>query len=125
MTTHALARSAYSSTNTVTADPRRVEYAVFAKVTKVLKQISGGGTYRPGLLASAIHDNRRLWISIATLVADDGNQLTPDLRARLFYLSEFVAQHSTLVLKNEATVDALIDINQAIMAGLSVSEQIK
>lgn len=123
MTSLALARSAYSQSNTLTGDPRRVEYAVFARVTNFLVKVNAGKANGIGMLASAIHDNRRLWISIASLVAEDENELPKDLRARLFYLSEFVSHHSQLVLNGKADVLPLIEINQAVMAGLNMRER--
>ena len=50
------------------------------------------------------------------------NQLPKDLRARLFYLAEFVAQHSSKVFSQDASVQPLIDINAAIMGGLNAQE---
>ena len=52
-------------------------------------------------------------------MADDGNGLPRTLRAQIFYLSEFTDHHSRRVLKGEAEVDALIDINLAVMRGLT------
>ena len=40
------------------------------------------------------------------------------LRARLFYLYEFTAQHSRAVLDDKASVEVLADINMAVMRGL-------
>lgn len=122
MTPHALAKSAYAPRNPLTNDPKRIEFAVFAKVTKSLTEAQSGQKRQVGLKAAAVHDNRRLWIEIAALVSDDDNQLPQDLRARLFYLAEFVDHHSTKVFSDDASLQPLIDINSAIMGGLSAQE---
>jgi flagellar protein FlaF len=69
-------------------------------------------------LVAALHDNRRLWTILAVEVADEANALPRDLRARIFYLAEFIAQHTPKVLTREAGAEALIEINTAIMRGL-------
>ncbi len=70
-------------------------------------------------LAEALHENRTLWTHLAAEVADDDNELSQDLRARLFYLAEFTAHHSRKVLRGEADVAPLIEVNTAVMRGLS------
>jgi flagellar protein FlaF len=69
-------------------------------------------------LAEALYDNRKLWGIFATDVADPGNPLPKDLKARLFYLAEFTNHHTSKVLAREASVEPLIDINTAILRGL-------
>jgi flagellar protein FlaF len=71
-------------------------------------------------LAQALHLNRQLWTRLAADVADNANPLPEDLRARIFYLAEFTAAHSGRVLRGRASVEALIDVNLAVMRGLSV-----
>ena len=70
-------------------------------------------------LAQALHLNRQLWTRLAADVADAGNPLPDDLRARIFYLAEFTAAHSGRVLRGRASVDALIEVNLAVMRGLA------
>jgi len=73
-------------------------------------------------LASAIHDNRRLWTLLATDVADAANPLPKHLKAQIIYLAQFTLHHSAKVLEGKATVDAMIDVNTAIMRGLRQQE---
>lgn len=73
-------------------------------------------------LAAALHENRRLWILLATSVADSENELPQSLRAQLFYLAEFTLQHSQKVLDGTASADVLIDINTSVMRGLRQEE---
>jgi flagellar protein FlaF len=55
---------------------------------------------------------------LAADVAEPDNGLPQELRARIFYLAEFTADHSRKVLRGGETVDALVDINTAMMRGL-------
>ncbi len=119
MNAHFMARTAYAGKDAATRTPRAIEYEVFARVTKRLR--AGAEAQGPGgftQLAQALHDNRTLWATLAMDLADDGNGLPAPLRARLFYLSEFTAQHTSKVLAAEASPEVLIDINTAVMRGL-------
>jgi flagellar protein FlaF len=69
-------------------------------------------------LVEALNDNRRLWTIFASDVADDGNELPEDLRARILYLAEFTFQHTRKVLARRAGVSPLLEINTAILRGL-------
>jgi len=111
------AQNAYRNTDQPVRTPRSIEYDAFARITHRLKEAAIGGPSKIRDLASAIHDNRRLWTILATDVAGDGNALPQDLRARILSLSEFTRSYSSRVL-NGATADPLIDINMAVMRGL-------
>ncbi|KQI69931.1 flagellar biosynthesis regulator FlhF [Loktanella sp. 3ANDIMAR09] len=69
--------------------------------------------------AAAVNDNRRIWSVLAADVGADGNELPQALRAQLFYLAEFTHFHSDRFLRNEAGLEALIDINTAVIRGLN------
>ncbi len=109
---------AYAQRHAPTRSFRSVEYDLLAQITHRLK---AAWVHRdsdfPGL-AAALHDNQRLWSTLAADVADPGNGLPPALRARLFYLYEFTAKHSSAVLAGSGSVDVLTDINTAVMRGL-------
>jgi flagellar biosynthesis activator protein FlaF len=111
-----LARSAYAMPGQPLRSDRATEYDLFAQVTRRLRDTAcQTGVAR----ARAIHDNVELWTALAADVAGDGNALPRDLRARLFWLAEFTLAHSRKVLKGEAEVAVLVDINTAIMRGLA------
>ncbi len=114
-----LAERGYLSQTSATRTPRGIEYEAFARVTRRLAAAAKTGTAGFAELSAAIYDNRRLWTILAADVADKDNALPEDLRARIFYLAEFTDHHSSQVLAKKATVKALIDINAAIMRGLS------
>lgn len=113
------ARQAYAPANTHLRTDRSTELQVFSQTTSRLRLAATATPPDFSQLASALHENRRLWTLLAADVADDDNGLSPDLRAQIFYLAEFTAYHSRKVLKGDATVEALVDINLAIMRGLS------
>ena len=118
MTAHSLAQRAYGQAAAPTRTARGTEYEVMARITHRL--ISSAKQGRKGFtqLCHAIHDNRRMWTIMATDVADNANPLPQELRARIFYLAEFTQEHSSKVLRREATVAPLIEINSAVMRGL-------
>ncbi len=117
MQSAALAQSAYSNANAYMPLGRDTEYRAFAKVTRQLAEPrDGSGSF--ARLATALHDNNRLWAVIAQDIASEGNGLEAKLRAQLFYLFEFTAQHSRKVLAGEASTEILVEINTSIMRGL-------
>ena len=59
---------------------------------------------------------------MAVDVANKDNELPEALRAQIFYLAEFTQLHSRKVLRREATVAPLVEINSSVMRGLRMSE---
>ena len=118
MTLHILARNAYGRPEGATRSQRSIEYDLFARTTQRLTAADARrGEDYPAFVA-ALHDNTRLWRALAVDVADPGNQLPGDLRARLFYLYEFTVEHSRKLLGGEGSAGVLVDINTAVMRGL-------
>jgi flagellar protein FlaF len=113
------ARQAYAPVNAPMRDPRAIEFQLFSQVTARLQQAAAGLPATFPKLAEALHENRKMWTLLATDVADPGNALPATLRAQIFYLAEFTMLHSQKVLSGDATAAALVDINSAIMRGLS------
>lgn len=109
-----LARQAYAPAQTVIRTPRSVEAQLFAEITSKLGDV--GDDYPA--LAAALHQNRQLWNALAIDVADRDNGLPSELRARIFYLAQFTEKHSQQVLRGEAEVAPLIEINTTILRGL-------
>lgn len=113
-----MAKRAYGASATPVRTPRNTEYALFARVTQRIRSAAAEGPTGFGNLAHALHENRKLWRILAVDVADDSNALPKALRAQIVYLTSFVSLHSSKILKGEATVEALVDINLAVMRGL-------
>lgn len=115
------AQAAYGTSVRVTRTPRDVEFDVLARVTRRLRSSAETGAPYTDL-ASAIHDNRSLWSLFAIDLLTPGNGLPADLRDRLLSLARFVDDHSSKVLRDEASVDALVEVNTAVMRGLRPAE---
>ncbi|SNT03306.1 flagellar biosynthesis regulator FlaF [Tropicimonas sediminicola] len=114
-----MAQKAYGAAAAPVRTSRSVEYAAFLRVTRDLSCAAEAGRTGFASLAKALHDNRRLWSVLASDVASSDNHLPPTLRAQIFYLAEFVEQQSRKVLKGEGSAETLVDINTAMMRGLS------
>ena len=116
MNASALAQRAYAPTNVSTRSDRSIEYDVIARITARMKAAIVAESF-PKLL-EALHDNRKLWRTLAIDVADDQNQLPADLRARIFYLAEFTDHQTNRVLREKDSAVPLLEVNMAILRGL-------
>jgi flagellar protein FlaF len=117
------ARQAYSPNQSQVSTPRSLEAQLVSQVTAQLRNADKTDSDFPSLVA-ALHNNRRLWTTLATSVADTDNKLPKELRAQIFYLAEFTDIHTQKVLRKSATAAPLIDINMAILRGLNGKETI-
>tara|TARA_R110000868_G_scaffold400956_4_gene676006 strand:- start:19582 stop:19962 length:381 start_codon:yes stop_codon:yes gene_type:complete len=119
VTAHSQALRAYGQAQTPIRTARGLEYDVFARIThRLIATAKKGSKAAFPDIARAVFDNRQLWTLLASEVVDDANQLPAQLRAQIFYLSEFTQAHSRKVLKGEANVLPLIEVNSSIMRGL-------
>lgn len=118
MNSYAMAQRAYAPTSAPTRSPRSIEYDVIARVTHRLKSAILKDKL-PQLL-EALHENRKLWRTLAIDVADADNSLPSELRARIFYLAEFTDHHSNEVIRKKVSAVPLLEINTAILRGLKV-----
>lgn len=116
------ARSLYSQARSL-KHPRDLEYELFARVTGRLGRALAlsGPTAMPERFA-ALDENRRLWTVLALDLAQPGNGLPTDTRARLAYLADFTLQTGDRILAGapdaEALIAALIEVNTIVMQGL-------
>lgn len=109
------ASAAYSQSAAPVRTSRDTEYEVFARITRRLR--AAGQQDFPALVA-ALHDNQRLWATLAEDLASPGNALPDTLRAGLLNLAVFTARHTGEVLNGRADTEVLVDINTAVMRGL-------
>lgn len=112
------AQTMYASPAAPQKTPRAIEYDLLARTTQQLSAAWAARAQNYPALMTALDDNLRLWTTLAADVAEPGNGLPAPLRAQLFYLYEFAAQHSRAVREKDASVEVLIDINTAVMRGL-------
>ncbi len=117
MSTTMLAQTAYSATAPFRTS-RATEYAAFQKVTaRLVRAARKEAPIRER--AEAVHDNRRLWTVLAADLASDLNALPDPLRAQLISLAAFSLQQSARALRDPSALPPLIEVNTAVMRGLS------
>jgi flagellar biosynthesis activator protein FlaF len=108
----------YARSGATGRDARAIEYDAFARATQRLTTAWALRGDHFAQLATALADNQRLWSTLAEDVALPSNTLPARLREGIFYLYQFTRQHSRRVLDGTATVEALVDVNTAVMRGL-------
>ncbi len=118
MNATSLAVRGYAENASTTRNERRSEYDVFARVTKTLRDTATKAKTNFPAYAEALHLNQRLWTALVVDVADPENLIPDDLKARIVYLAEFTQQHSRKILRDNASVMPLLEINMAVMRGL-------
>lgn len=116
MTATLLAQTAYGATAPVRT-ARGSEFAAFEIITNRLSRAADADAPMT-TRAAAVHDNCKLWTTLATDLAGPNNGLPQVLRAQLFYLAEFSLLHSRKALRDLTALEVLIDINRAVMRGL-------
>jgi flagellar protein FlaF len=99
--------------------PRDIEYRLFADVTRALLALKSTPRDEFRGWMDALHWNRRVWAALADDCAQPGNTLPESTRAQIISLSLFVHRHTSQVMRQEADLDTLIDLNRMIMQGLS------
>jgi len=112
------AASAYAKVSTSILGPRSIEQKTFQQVTGLLSAAQAAGGTSFGQLAEAVHKNTQLWTILATDAASDANALPPQLRAQIISLAVYSQKTGRAVLRKEAEIEQLLEINRAIMAGL-------
>lgn len=118
-----LARAAYAPKKAFTLkSDRAVEAQIVGQVTARLRSAAQSADTDFPTFVQALQDNRRMWLILASDVADSDNGLAKELRAQIFYLAEFTQQHTGKVLRNRASADALIEINTAVLRGLNAGK---
>lgn len=109
---------AYQQTQKVTESPRGTEYRLFAEITRAMMNAKGLPTYDPAF-TDAVDRNRKLWNLLIADLADEGNAFPDQLKASLISIGIWVGKHTTLVIRGEADIAPLIDVNRDIMEGLA------
>lgn len=118
MTPQATTANAYAQPSAPVRTPRAAEYEVIARVTQRLVAAEGRREQNFPAFIQALADNEQLWSTLAADVASSGNGLPQALRARLFYLYRFTAEHSRKVRAGTASAGVLVEINTAVLRGL-------
>ncbi|WP_299372675.1 flagellar biosynthesis regulator FlaF [uncultured Tateyamaria sp.] len=108
----------YSEHAASTRSDRRAEYEVIARVTQQLRDAAVNSKSNFSAFASALHTNQKLWTALVVDVLDDANPLPPDLKARIVYLSDFTRHQTGQILRKNASVLPLLEVNMALLRGL-------
>jgi len=119
MNAHALAVAIYGNPNTTQKSTRSAEYDVIARVTSRLRKAHLGGKKAYPALAEALVENSRLWAALAVDLADPENALSMALRGQLLSLAQFTLQQTDKILEGRESAEVLIEINTAVLRGLS------
>jgi flagellar protein FlaF len=100
--------------------PRDAEFRLFSQVTRALTDLRS--TPREDIAAwiDVLHWNRRIWATLADDCSEEGNALPDATRAHIISLSLFVHRTSSQVMRREADVETLIELNRTMMQGLAV-----
>lgn len=107
----------YKNAQTKTDDARDIEYRLLAQVTAALKRAQE----TPDDVKTRVHAalwNRDVWSALRVDLSDENNQLPKELRASLISISLWIERETHAVLDNQGDIEALIDVNRNIMAGL-------
>jgi flagellar protein FlaF len=99
--------------------PRDVEYRLFAQVTRALIDLNSTPRENLRVWIDVLHWNRRIWAALADDCASPANALPEATRAQIISLSLFVHRTTSQVMRREADLDVLVELNRTMMQGLS------
>ncbi|USI71999.1 flagellar biosynthesis regulator FlaF [Sphingomonas morindae] len=109
---------AYRQARVFSETPRAVEYRLVSEITRDLVQ-ARDTALRGGALMALLARNREMWLVFSAACEDDANGLPVALRAGIISLALWVDRHTSAVMRGHETVEPLIDVNRAVMAGLA------
>ena len=116
------AREGYGCNAVPIKSHRAAEYEAIARISHRLRATAMNRKQKYAEFIEALHENSKLWSTLAMDVAHPDNGLPQDLRARLFWLAEFTEQETRRILKNEGDIGILIEVNAAVLHGLRGQE---
>lgn len=120
--------SAYKRTITETENPKQIERRVMTRVNSHLVASAdtfdaGDTTLRLQMLSdglrAALADNEKLWATLKQDLISPSNKMPQEMRASLISLGMFVERHTGSVLSGKGELRPLINVNNAIISGLS------
>jgi flagellar protein FlaF len=113
--------AAYQTALRTTENPRDAEYRLFAQVTRALMGARDRlqNSEKGEAFYQALSWNREMWQTLALDVRHPGNQLPDRLKAQFVSLAIWVDKHTVRVMRGDASIDALIEVNRTVMAGLA------
>jgi flagellar protein FlaF len=109
--------NAYQQVQNVGNDAQETEHRLFMEVTKSLILVQREKDKGQAFF-KALDWNRRLWSTLSTDCAVEGNGLPKELRAGIVSIGLWVSKYTSQVARGKEDIAALIDINKTIMEGL-------
>jgi flagellar protein FlaF len=109
---------AYQRVAAQTETSRETEYRLFGQVTRALIEAAQLDVSDIRGRIDALDWNRRLWATLASDCAGEGNALPEALRAQIISIGIWVARYTSDVMRKGEKIQPLIDVNRAIMQGL-------
>lgn len=110
---------AYQRAATQADSPRELEYRAFGQVTAALVRAKESVPGEVIPVAEALDANRKLWNILSADCSVPENKLPLPLRAQIISLALWVSKYSSMVLREGAALDPLIDVNRSMMEGLA------
>lgn len=106
---------AYQTAQKAATGPIQMEADIMGRITREIEayKAKGGPDF-----VKALYRNVQLWNALSADLLSEDNKLPEQVKASLISLSIFVERHTEKVVAKQASVDALIDVNRSIIAGL-------
>ncbi|HEX8484331.1 flagellar biosynthesis regulator FlaF [Sphingomonas sp.] len=108
---------AYQRARTITESPRATEARLMRQITGDMIEARDMGL-KGVPLTPVLFRNREVWSAFSAACAARGNQLPDALRASIISLGLWVDRYTSDVAAGRDEIDALIDVNRSIIAGL-------
>jgi len=109
--------AAYKQTIRTTETPRDMERKIFVKITGGLERHANDGPLSAGL-KDFLEQNQKFWLALRGDLIHPDNALPGEIKGTLINLSYWVDRQTVSILKGEADVQPLVDVNRSIMDGL-------
>jgi flagellar biosynthesis regulator FlaF len=110
---------AYQRTNSVTENPRALEYRLLGMVTAAM--IEAEKKPKPALHSArvdAVYWNKKIWDHLMVDLTHEDNKLPKELKVSLVNIGIWVNKETRAVMDSKSDCSTLIEINQIIMQGL-------
>ena len=111
----------YKSPSSGTKAASDNEYNLLGQISGELKIAYDNRVSKYPELVEAVTRNSLLWTIFAAEAADQRNGLSEEIRAKIFWLAQYVDLESKNVLRELSGAENLIEINKCIMRGLRES----
>ena len=114
------AAKAYQTVATRTSSPRELEADLLLRAAHRLQSVNKQDEGQKDALSEALLYNRKLWQIFLVSATSEESSLPPELRQNVANLGLFVMNQTMNILAEpaKARLDALININRELAAGL-------